>query len=75
MAEFENECRARKLELFVVPPKRPDLNGCVERAQSTWRYEFYGCYDLPHRLDRLRAHVDAFAHRFNNHRPTTLMPE
>ena len=36
---FEAECQARGLELFVLPPKRPDLNGCVERAQSTWRYE------------------------------------
>jgi putative transposase len=69
MAEFETACQARKLELLVLPPKRPDLNGCVERAQSTWRYEFYGCYDLPHRLDKLQAFVDAFAHRFNHHRP------
>ena len=68
-AEFETECRTRKLELFVLPPKRPDLNGCVERAQSTWRYEFYACYDLPHRLDRLQAQVDAFAQKFNHQRP------
>jgi putative transposase len=68
-AEFETLCKARGLDLFVLPPKRPDLNGCVERAQSTWRYEFYGCYDLPHRLDKLQPFVDAFAHRFNHHRP------
>ena len=68
-AEFETECRTRKLELFVLPPKRPDLNGCVERAQSTWRYEFYACYDLPHRLNKLQAHVDAFAQKFNHQRP------
>lgn len=66
---FEAECQARGLELFVLPPKRPDLNGCVERAQSTWRYEFYATYDLPHRIDELQAFVDAFAHRFNHHRP------
>lgn len=69
MAAFEDECRARKLELFVLPPKRPDLNGCVERAQSTWRYEFYATYDLPHRLDKLQDFVDAFAHRYNHYRP------
>jgi len=69
MAEFEAECRTRKLELLILPPKRPDLNGCVERAQSTWRYEFYATYDLPHRIDKLQAFVDAFAHRFNHHRP------
>jgi hypothetical protein len=58
---FEAECQARGLELFVLPPKRPDLNGCVERAQSTWRYEFYATYNLPHRIDKLQAFVDAFA--------------
>ena len=66
---FEAECEARGLELFVLPPKHPDLNSCVERAQSTWRYEFYATYDLPHRIDKLQALVDAFAHRFNHHRP------
>lgn len=66
---FEQECEKRGLELFVLPPKRPDLNGCVERAQSTWRYEFYATYELPHRIDKLQAFVDAFAHRFNHHRP------
>ena len=69
MAEFEQGCRDKGLELLVLPPKRPDLNGCVERAQSTWRYEFYAAYDLPHRVDQLQVFVDAFAHRYNHHRP------
>ena len=42
---------------------------CVERAQSTWRYEFYASWDLPHRIDKLQTFVDAFAHRFNHSRP------
>ena len=66
---FELECQARGLELFVLPQKRPDLNGCVERAQSTWRYQFYATYDLPRRIDQLQAFVDAFAHKFNHYRP------
>jgi len=66
---FEDECKRRGLDLFVLPPKRPDLNGCVERAQSTWRYEFYASWDLPHRIDKLQTFVDAFAHRFNHSRP------
>lgn len=68
-AAFEQACQDRKLNLFVLPPKRPQLNGCVERAQGSWRYEFYACFDLPSRLDRLQPLVDAFAHRFNHHRP------
>ena len=66
---FETECHRRGLALFVLPPKRPQLNGAVERAQGSWRYEFYAAYELPHRLDRLQPLVDAFAHRFNNYRP------
>jgi transposase InsO family protein len=66
---FETECQARGLELFVLPPKRPDLTGCVERAQSTWRWEFSATYDLPHRIDQLQAFAGAFAHRFNHSRP------
>lgn len=69
MAEFEKACASKKLTLFVLPPKRPQLNGAVERAQGTWRYEFYACHDLPHRLDKLQPLVDAFAYRFNHLRP------
>lgn len=69
MAEFETACQAKGLALFVLPPKRPDLNGAVERAQGSWRYEFYACHDLPSRLDQLNQHIDAFAHLYNHHRP------
>jgi transposase InsO family protein len=68
-AEFEAACLARQLPLFVLPPKRPQLNGAVERNQGAWRYEFYESYDLPYRLDQLQPLVDAFAHRYNHVRP------
>src|SRR5215203_1726956 len=68
-AEFEEACRERNLCLFVLPPKRPQLNGHVERAQGSWRYEFYGVEDLPSRLKPLQLRIDAFAHRFNHTRP------
>lgn len=68
-ADFEQACADKGLTLFVLPPKRPQLNGAVERAQGSWRYEFYGCFDLPHRIDKLQTYVDAFAHRYNHHRP------
>ena len=69
MSVFEDHCRDKRLELVVLPPKRPDINGCVERAQSSWRYEFYASYDLPHRIDKLQPLVHAFAYRYNHHRP------
>jgi putative transposase len=68
-AAFEDACRARNLDLFVLPPNRPQLNGAVERAQGSWRYEFYNSYELPSQTDKLQPLVDAFAHRFNHHRP------
>src|SRR5215211_7347583 len=63
-AEFADACRERNLCLFVLPPKRPQLNGHVELAQGSWRYEFYGVEDLPSRLKPLQLRIDAFAHRF-----------
>jgi transposase InsO family protein len=69
MADFEQACQTNGLALYVLPPKRPQLNGAVERCNGSWRYEFYAVYDLPHRLDRLQPLVDAFAHRFNHYRP------
>ena len=69
MADFEQACRDKGLDLFVLPPKRPQLNGAVERCNGAWRYEFYAVHDLPHQIDRLQPFVDAFAHRYNHYRP------
>lgn len=69
MAGFEQTCRDKGLDLFVLPPKRPQLNGAVERCNGAWRYEFYAVHDLPCQIDRLQPFVDAFAHRYNHHRP------
>lgn len=41
MAEFEEGCRERGVRLFVLPPRSPKLNGCVERANRTHTEEFY----------------------------------
>jgi transposase InsO family protein len=68
-ADFEIACQQKNLALYVLPPKRPQLNGAVERCNGTWRYEFYAAYDLPHRLDKLQPFLDAFAYRYNHHRP------
>jgi len=69
MAEFEDACRKRAITLYVLPPKSPELNGAVERCNSSWRYEFYAVYDLPHSLDELNPLIDAFQHRYNTYRP------
>lgn len=51
MAEFEAACQEKGIRLFVLPPRSPKLNGCVERAHRTHVEEFYQVYaddwDLP----------------------------
>jgi putative transposase len=58
-AQFEQECQKRGIRLFSLPPRSPELNGCVERANRTHTEEFYeltdGSFDLPElRCDLLR---------------------
>ena len=68
-AEFEAACQQRKLPLYVLPPKSPELNGAVERANGAWRYEFYAVYDTPYDLAELNRSIDSFAHLYNHYRP------
>lgn len=44
-AEFEEACEALDLPLIVLPPKTPELNGVVERANDSSRVEFWNLYD------------------------------
>lgn len=66
---FEADCQARQLPLYVLPPRSPNLNGGVERANQTFRYEFYNVYELPLELEELRTQVQAFQHLYNTYRP------
>ncbi len=43
VAEFEEFCRQRNIRLFLLPPRSPKLNGCVERFQRTHQDDFYSC--------------------------------
>ena len=69
MAEFEAACQAKRIALYVLPPRRPQMNGAVERCNGAWRYEFYETYDLPSGVDQLNPILDSFQHLYNNHRP------
>ena len=60
-AEFETACAAKGITLYELPPKRPQLNGAVERCNSAWRYEFYAVYDLPSSIDALNPILDRAA--------------
>ena len=42
---FETACQRRGIALFVLPPKSPICNGCVERANAAGRCEFHQSCD------------------------------
>ena len=65
-AEFEQACQDKGLVLYELPPRRPQLNGAVERCNGAWRYEFY---DLPASVEAFNPILDGVQHLSNHHRP------
>ena len=69
MAGFEQACQQRGIRLFVLPPRSPKLNGCVERANRTHTEEFWERYDGDLDVASARAALLAWEHRYNTYRP------
>lgn len=68
-AEFEEACRQKGLQLFVLPPRSPKLNGHVERAQRTHKEEFYQMLDPPEGIEELRKGLRTQEVTYNTIRP------
>jgi len=68
-AGFEQACRERGLGLFVLPPRSPKLNGCVERANRTHTEEFYEVYEGDLALPSLKQTLLAWERVYNTVRP------
>ena len=69
MKHFEEACKEKGIKLFVLPPKSPKYNGCVERRNGSFRYEFYQIIDDSYDLSSLRRNLEAFTAMFNRVRP------
>jgi len=69
MAGFEDACRQQGIRLFVLPPRSPKLNGCVERANRTHTEEFYELYDGDLDLPNLNDALQHWEHIYNTVRP------
>ena len=67
--DFEQACKDLGILLFVLPPKSPKLNGCVERANGTSRYEFYPFYQGALTLKAINQKLTAYQHYYNYYRP------
>ena len=68
-ADFEALCQERAIPLFVLPPRSPKLNGCVERGNRTHREEFYEVYDLDWTVSGLRPDLLRWERIYNTIRP------
>jgi transposase InsO family protein len=62
MTEFEQACQANGLA--CSHPNAP-----TSMVPSSAHKPHGATHDLPHRLDRLNRHIDAFAHVYNHYRP------
>ena len=68
MKEFENACEKLGIALYVIPPRTPELNGNVERANRTLRYEFYQFYQDALEMGRLRKELKDYLKIYNHFR-------
>jgi putative transposase len=68
-SDFEEECQRRDISLFVLPPKSPKLNGCVERAHRTHTEEFYEVYEVPWNVTELNPELRRWENIYNGVRP------
>ena len=59
---------ARSRHPLGLPPKKPEYNGCVERA-GTSRYEFYPFYEGPLTVAAINQKLAEYQTHYNTYRP------
>ena len=70
MQHFEQACAENKIPLYVLPPKRPQYNGGVERANRIMREEFYDNPNLlADNINDMRLELDVCIQKYNQYRP------
>ena len=65
MGEFEEYCKQEKIKLYVLPPRSPKMNCYVERANETYRYEFWNVYEIPDTIEETRKLLRKFEYKYN----------
>ena len=73
MAEFEDACEKLGIELRVLPPRRPQWNGCVERANRTARIEFWNFLDCELTVKAVSAKLLEYEFFYNYERPHSAL--
>ena len=65
MAEFEDYCEEMGIKLYILPPRSPKMNGFVERANETYRYEFWNVYEIPDTIEEARKLLKKYERKYN----------
>lgn len=69
MRHFEEICADLGIELYVLPPKRPQYNGGVERGNRIFREEFYARRDLhAESIRAINAELQKAVHKYNSYK-------
>ncbi len=68
-AEFEEACAELGIDLIVLPPRKPQYNGGVERSHRTFREEFYAKPTLADSIGAFRHELKLATHKYNSYRP------
>jgi len=66
---FEEACQARGIRLFIIPPRTPKLQCYVERANRTYREEFYEVEDISENLGEHNRQLEEKDKIYNLIRP------
>lgn len=69
MGEFEALCKELGIALYVLPPRSPEYNGCVERSNGTVKTEFYSQYEGDSSLEAVQEGLERYATLYNDIRP------
>lgn len=69
MKDFEQECKNLYIPLWVLPPRSPEYNANVERANGAAKYEFYIFYSGNSNLSSLRNELSRYVKKYNTYRP------
>ena len=70
MSDFEDACKELNIPLYVLPPRRPQDNGGVERGNRTFREEFYANQNLLEDSVRgIQSQLSHALHKYNTYRP------
>lgn len=69
MKHFEKACQELGIELYVLPPSRPQYNGGVERGNRTFREEFYATSIPADSVGEFKYHLGKAVQKYNSYRP------